>query len=171
MPNETNIPAAPVVPVFAAPIDRKQSNLMDRDAYGEYVMALRQWRFDPGQRNNPSWRAHVVILESTNPNYPVGTETQLHFPVGRPGTVTDPAKPEKDAERIHAFMKVLAKKTERGWDSQPLQKKLHAAGRIQTDELKFALKREQGNTVKRYNNKTEKLEEITYEKDKLSIVA
>lgn len=165
--------AAPVEPIIPD-LNRKEvvnrnsgNNFLDWDAYGTYVLAVRHWRFDPGKRNNPSWRAHCVVLSSTNSAYPVGRETALHFPVGRTGTATDPGRPERDDRAIDDFIRAVFRKR-RGdatFDAKAAFKALAAKGKVDHDQFRFLFVRKPGNTAPVLDKKTRQVNDVTFPKD------
>lgn len=177
MSNQPNTPAAPVAPIIPdlnrkEIVDRKSvNNFLDWDAYGTYVLAVRHWRFDPGQRNNPSWRAHCVVLSSTNPAYLPGSETSLHFPVGRTGTATDPGRAERDDRAIDDFIRAVFRKR-RGdatFDAKAAFQALAAKGKVDHDQFRFMFTRKPGNTVPMLDKKTRAVQDVTFPKDRFDI--
>jgi hypothetical protein len=174
MANEENTPVAPIIPDLNRKevVDRKSGdNFLDWDAYGTYVLAVRQWRFEPGKRNNPSWRAHVVVLSSTNEAYPVGRATALHFPVGRTGTATDPGRPERDDRVIDDFIRAVFRKRrgDASFDAKEAFKALAAKGKVDHDQFRFMFIRKPGNTVPILDKKTRQVNDVTFPKDTFEI--
>ena len=102
MSNESNAPVAPIIPDLNRPevVNRKTGdNFLDWDAYGTYVFAVRHWRFDPGKRNNPSWRAHVVVLSAATPE-----ELGWELPTGmRIGWLRKPFRPKELLDGLVKF--------------------------------------------------------------------
>jgi len=175
MQNEN--PAAPVEPIIPdlnrkEVVDRKGGvQFLDWDAYGTYVLACRHWRFDPGKRNNPSWRAHCVVLSSTNEAYPPGRETVLHFPVGRVGTATDPGRPERDDRTIDDFIRSVFRKQrgDKSFDAKEAFKALAAKGKVEHDQFRFMFIRKPGNTVPVLDKKTRQVNDVTFPQDSFQV--
>jgi hypothetical protein len=142
----------------------------DTDAYGTFKLALKHFRFEPGQKNNPYFRADCKILESNNEAWPQGRECSIYFATGRPGTTTDPGRPERDDAYIASFVRSVFK-VARGtpYDNTKGMKLLVAKGKLPDDTVEFRFIRRQGNTVKMLNRKTNQVNDVTYPKDNFEI--
>lgn len=135
--------------------------LLDRDAYGDYVFALKQFRYKSKKR--PHYRAEVTVVSSDNPSLPAGSRTSLYLSTG--------PQPEewqriKDEVKLTGLVRALHKAA----PDEPIMVgekllELQKLGRIDTDALRFRFIRKPGKTMERYNKKEKKLEEVTYEVD------
>jgi hypothetical protein len=171
MPDNQSTPIEPILPNLDRKeiVDRKSgSNYLDWDAYGTYVFAVRHLRFDPGTKKNPHYKAHVVVVQSDNPNYPAGRETCLHFPVGRTGTATDPDRPDRDDRMIDDFIRSIFKKArgDASFKATAAFQALVAKGRVDHNEFQFRFIRKPGNTRAVVDQKTRQINDVTYPKDK-----
>lgn len=142
----------------------------DRDAYGTFVLALRHFRFEPGRKNNPHFRADCKILESNNEAWPAGRDAAIYFATGRPGTSTDPGRPDRDDAYLAAFVRAVFK-VQRGmaYDNTKAMRGLLGKGKIQDDTVRFVFIRQPGNTVKMLDRKTNQVNDVTFEKDTFEV--
>ena len=142
----------------------------DQDAYGTFKLALKHFRFEPGQKNNPYFRADCKIVDSNNEAWPVGREASIYFATGRPGTTTDPGRPERDDAYVASFVRAVFK-VERGkpYDNNKGMKALLGKGKIADDTVQLVFIRRQGNTVKMINRKTQQVNDVTFPKDSFEI--
>lgn len=142
----------------------------DQDAYGTFKLALRHFRFEPGNKNNPYFRADCKILESTNEAWPVGRDCSIYFATGRPGTTTDPGRPERDDAYLASFVRAVFK-VARGtaYDNNKGLKLLLGKGKLPDESVQFVFIRRQGNTVKMLNRKTQQVNDVTFPKDTFEI--
>jgi hypothetical protein len=136
------------------------------DDYGTYRLALKQYRFEPGKKNNPHFRADCVVVESTNPIWPVGRECAIHFHTGRPGTTKDPGRPDRDDAYVAEFLRAVFK-VARGaaYDNNKALKALLSKGKLPDQSVQFLFVRKPGNTKKVFDEKTEQVNEVTFPKD------
>lgn len=142
----------------------------DYDAYGTFRLALRHFRFEPGKKNNPHFRADCKIIESTNDAWPVGRDCSIYFATGRPGTTTDPGRPDRDDAYIAEFIRAVFKVAKgQPYDNTKAMKGLLAKGKLADDTVQFTFIRAQGNTAKSYDKKTDTVKEVTYPKDVFAI--
>lgn len=131
-------------------------SFFDRDAYGRYLLALKNFRFEPGKKNNPHYRADVVVLEAhatksvateTSPEvyavgpselYTPGKVTALYFATGRAGTATNPGRPDFDDAYLAAFVRAVSR-VPRGaaFDAEKGLDELIAAGKVDHDLAQF----------------------------------
>ena len=145
-------------------------NFFDFDAYGTYLLALTHFRFEPGKKKNPHFIARAVILESSNSNWPVGRESAVYFHTGRPGTPTDPGRPDRDDEYLAAFVRAVFKIPKgQAYESTKALKVLLAKGKLPDQSITFRFVRRQGNTVKQLDRKTGLVNDVTYPTDTFEI--
>jgi hypothetical protein len=142
----------------------------DQDAYGTFKLALKHFRFEPGQKKNPYFRADCKILESNNEAWPVGREASVYFATGRPGTTTDPGRPERDDAYVASFVRAVFK-VSRGkpYDNNKGMKLLLEKGKLPDDSIQFTFIRRAGNTIKMIDRKTQQVNDVTFPKDSFEI--
>jgi hypothetical protein len=144
----------------------------DFDAYGTFELALKHFRFEPGNKKNPHFRADCVIQSSNNEAWPVGRECAIHFPTQRPGTATDPARPDRDDAYVADFIRSVFKIPKgQKYDNTAAMRALLSKGKLPDTSVRFVFIRSKGNTQKKFDNKTQQLVEITYPKDVFAPVA
>lgn len=167
---------APVVP-FIPDLNREKvtkrtvgTPFFERDAYGVYKLALKHFRFEPGNKNNPYFRADCVILESNNETWSKGRDASIYFATGRSGTATDPGKPDRDDAYLANFVRTVFK-VERGaqYDNTEALKRLLAMGKTKDESITLKFVRAPGNTVKMLDRKTGEVNEVTFPKDNFQI--
>jgi hypothetical protein len=145
-------------------------NFFDFDAYGTYKLALTHFLFEPGKKKNPHFVARATILESTNANWPVGRECAVFFHTNRPGTATDPGRPDRDDEYLAAFIRAVFKIPKgQPYAATKAMQVLLAKGKLPDQSITFRFVRRQGNTVKQLDRKSGLVNDVTYPKDAFEI--
>ena len=141
-------------------------NFFDFDAYGTYTLALSHFKFDPGKKKNPHFIAKATILDSSNTNWPAGRECAVFFHTGRPGTVTDPGRPDRDDEYLAAFVRSVFKIPKgQAYENTKALQKLLKLGKLPDQSITFRFVRRAGNTVKQLDRKTGLVNDVTFPKD------
>ncbi len=115
--------------------------LFDFESFGSWKLALKHFRVEPGKKRQPYYMATVLITESDNTAWPAGRLANLWFPINRPGTPTDPNRPEKDERRLTAFILAVFRvapgvpfDVEKGLDE------LIEQGKVDSDNLVFGMR-------------------------------
>lgn len=142
-----------------------------RDAYGVFTLALKHFRAEPGNKNNPYFRADCLILDSNNETWCKGREASIYFPTGRSGTATDPGKADRDDAYLAKFVRAVFRvQTGSQYDNTEALKRLLKMGKIADDSVRFCFVRGPGNTVPMLDKKTKEVSEVTFPKDSFQIV-
>lgn len=116
--------------------------LFDFQAFGEWRLALKGFRVEPGKKKTPYYMATVLILASDNTAWPAGRMANFWFPIGRTGTPTDQYQGDRDEKKLTAFILAVYRigpgtpfDVEQGLDD------LLAQGKVESDALQFGFRR------------------------------